>query len=124
MLGFVDKVLNDPRTHGLRFVYLRWIEQPPRSTEEIKLIVPTPLSALRDLVEGRISVNTPSGEQLSFILNHDEYIAAVMSHPVTKAFIANITTQATARASYSPFGPGALRPAAPYAPISTPSSTW
>ncbi len=124
LLGFVDNLLNDPRTHCLRTVYLRWVEQQPRPTDEIKLIVPVPLSVLRDLVTGRASVNMASGEQLSFILNHAEYIDVVMSHPHTQTFIANLKTQAaaTARASYSPFGPGALQQAAPVS--FPPSSSW
>ena len=122
LLGIVDHVLNDPRTHGMRFVHLRWIEQQPRSSDEIKLIVPVPLSELRRLVEGQITVDTASGEQLGFILNHAQYIAVVMSHPATEAFITKIKEQARAQTPsqyYQGAGFGY-----PTSPTPNPSSCW
>jgi hypothetical protein len=51
----MDDVFSDPRYHGVRHIFLRWLDQEaPRGTEELKNIVAAPLSILPAFCRGEI----------------------------------------------------------------------
>ncbi len=90
--GCMDYPLQDPRTHGVRFFFLRWVVQRPRATDELKRIIGVPVfSKLSDFCAGRLPVASKDGRaQLVPELNHGEFVRLVMSMPVTRDFMAYI----------------------------------
>jgi ADP-ribose pyrophosphatase YjhB (NUDIX family) len=98
-LGFVDNVFNDPRTHGIRNIYLRHVEMEPSATDELKTVIAAPVSMLHDLCTGKQTYQTDKGLSLGFILNHESMVEFVMNHPDVKQFVARI--QETAAPSYA-----------------------
>lgn len=91
-LCVIDDPFNDPRTHGMRTVFLRWVEIAPRSSEELKSVISVPLSMMSDLCDRKIAWTSPKGEKLNLILNHGEMIKAVLHHPATQEFLARVKT--------------------------------
>src|SRR6185295_48583 len=87
-LGYMDHVFSDPRCHGVRFVYLRWVEQEPKSSAELQNVVAAPLSVLSALCSGEQKWRAPDGREFGLILNHDLFLRVVMLHPMTAAFLA------------------------------------
>lgn len=90
MVCGIDDLFNDPRKHCLRFVYLRWVEVDPATTEEIKSLVAIPVSQLNDFCADEIKYTNPKGETLPIVLNHDDMIRTVMALPDTHDFLAKI----------------------------------
>ena len=95
-LGYMDEVFSDPRCHGLRFVYLRWVEQEPRASAELKNIIAAPLRILRDLADGTTAWTSPEGQKFGMILNHGQFLRLLVSHPQVVNFIANLKIHANA----------------------------
>lgn len=92
-LGMMDDVFSDPRCHGLRAgIYLRWIDQAPRSTEELKSVIAIPVDQLHRLYNNTDKWKFPDGKEFGFILNHDKLIRMIMKHPDTMDFLALIKT--------------------------------
>ena len=70
LVAVMDDAFNDPRTHGIRIVYLRWVEIEPKSryilnredgrltslSEELKSIISVPVSKLSALADRTIQV--------------------------------------------------------------------
>jgi ADP-ribose pyrophosphatase YjhB (NUDIX family) len=90
MLGVIDDIENDPRMHGIRFIYLRWVETEPKKSDELKSIVSVPISLLNNLAERRVAWPNKEGKPLGMVLNHDKMIKLVMAHPDTQKFLTNI----------------------------------
>lgn len=86
-LGFMDDVFSDPRAHYLRCIFLRWIDQPPRPSEELRTIINVPLPQLAAICQRKIFWTAPDGVQLGLELNHDTLIRLIMVHPATLKFI-------------------------------------
>jgi hypothetical protein len=91
-LGFMDDCISEPRAHYLRCIFLRWIEQSPRPSEELKTVIPVPLSKLPDLCSGKIAYKDAQGQELRLELGHDRLLHLVMAHPETQGFLANLVT--------------------------------
>jgi 8-oxo-dGTP pyrophosphatase MutT (NUDIX family) len=92
-LGFIDDPLQEPRAHYERFVYLRWVEQEPKPSSELKKILMVPLSIVPSLCDRRIGWTDPTdGAQLGLVLGHDKLLRLIMSHPDTQSFLANVAT--------------------------------
>lgn len=91
--GMMDDVFGDPRCHGLRAgIYLRWIEQPPSTSAELKNIVAIPVSQLHLLTERKSKWRFADGKELELGLGHDKLIKLVLAHPDTQAFLTLIRT--------------------------------
>ena len=101
-LMVVDDPLGDPRVHGLRFIFLRWIEQTPRASKELPNILSVPTSTLLDFCNGRITWPSPEGKELSIILGHHELIPMILECQRTKEFISYIKTQANGKRTCMP----------------------
>jgi len=101
-LGLIDFCLQDPRTHGLRYIYLRWLDEQPKATAELSHIVSIPVSKLKLLCEGKITWRRPgspdSEPEYGLILGHDLLINLLMSHPVVQEFLSGMV-------AYQPAGP-------------------
>jgi ADP-ribose pyrophosphatase YjhB (NUDIX family) len=91
-LGYIDDVFNDPRFHCLRSIYLRWVEQAPKTSEEIKSVIPLPVSQLHILYKRQHPWVLPSGEELTLGIGHDTMLERIMIHPDTSDFLAAIAT--------------------------------
>lgn len=100
-LGDIDNFENDPRCHGVRHIFLRWIEISPSATDELKSVISIPLSMLNDLCTGAVTYTNAQGQKLSLVLNHDFMIPVVMAHPVVQEFIQKIKTTSNSPVSGS-----------------------
>ena len=96
-LGYMDDVFSDPRCHGVRFAYLRWVEQEPRASEELKNIIAAPISLLRDLANREKQWTSPEGKKFGLILNHDQFLRLIITHPQVTDFLASIKVAAEQR---------------------------
>ena len=97
LVGSVDDVFNDPRKHGLRYVFLRHVDCDPQATEELKAVLAVPMSDVHRLLDGTaVRVN---GEELRLVLNHDRFLEKVLRLPDVQAFISNVTLKCTDRSS-------------------------
>jgi ADP-ribose pyrophosphatase YjhB (NUDIX family) len=92
--GMMDDVFGDPRCHGLRAaIYLRWVEQAPVASEELKSIVAVPVSQMHHLYNNRVKWRFPDGKELSMAgLGHDRVARYVLTHPETQEFLTLIRT--------------------------------
>jgi ADP-ribose pyrophosphatase YjhB (NUDIX family) len=105
-LGYMDDVFADGRYHGVRHIYLRWLEQDTvRGTSELSTIVATPLSMLPALCRGEIPW-TPEGttKELGLILGHDRLLRLVFTLPATQEFIEFVKNTADAAAMQPQLG--------------------
>jgi ADP-ribose pyrophosphatase YjhB (NUDIX family) len=93
-LGYVDDVFSDPRCHGVRFVFLRWVDQAPRPSSELTSVLSIPVSQMQKLCDREIFWNAPDGKKLGLILNHDTYSKLILAHPQTLDFISGIKVKA------------------------------
>ena len=91
-LGFMDDPLAEPRAHYLRCIYLRWIEQAPKTSAELKKALAVPVSRVKDLCARKTVWKDANGNEFGLELNHDLLIGLILSHPDTNAFLANIST--------------------------------
>jgi len=91
-LGLLDDFLSEPRAHYVRFAFLRWIEQPPKTSDELKTVIALPVSQLKGLCDRSETWKNARGEEFSLELNHDKLIKLILAHPETQAFLANIAT--------------------------------
>lgn len=89
-LGFMDDVFSDPRAHYLRCIFLRWIDQPPKPSEELKSVLNVPINALLPLLNRQAKWITANQEELFLELNHDVLITLILRMPATQKFIANM----------------------------------
>jgi 8-oxo-dGTP pyrophosphatase MutT (NUDIX family) len=89
-LGYIDYVFNDPRYHGVRHVFLRWVDQEPTATSELSNIVSVPVSQMHYLYNREIPWTLPDGTKLGLILNHDIYVKLILHMQPVLDFIANI----------------------------------
>lgn len=93
-LMIIDDPLSDPRVHGLRVIYLRWIEQTPRPTDELREGVAATLSDLKALCDRSVQyTSAKDGKELGLILNHDHMLKLVFETPRTNDFLAYIRSQ-------------------------------
>ncbi len=106
-LGFMDDVFSDPRCHGLRFIYLRWVEQPPRPSDELTNVLSIPVSQMPKLWDREIQWTSPDGKEMGLILNHDNYAKVILNHPQVTEFLTGIKVQADS-AQPQGFGAGRL----------------
>jgi ADP-ribose pyrophosphatase YjhB (NUDIX family) len=90
-LGWMEDPFNDPRMEGLRYVFLRHVEQNPRPTEELPNVLSVPVTSLGDLCSGRVQWRSPDGKEMGMVLNHDKYIDVIMSHSDTQEFLLHLT---------------------------------
>lgn len=91
-LGFMDDLFSDPRAHYLRCIFLRWIDQPPKPSEELKTVINVPLPQLAAICARKLSWTAPDGVSLGLELNHDTLIRLIMALPATQKFIENMKT--------------------------------
>lgn len=105
-LGAFDDVLREPRAHGVSHVFLRWVEQAPRPSEELKDILSVPVSQLATLCDPdmRVPWIAPDGKELFLGLGHDKLIAAVLTLPTTQGFLAAVRTAYDPPEPAAPFG--------------------
>lgn len=89
-VAVISDPLNDPTRDGLRFVYLRFVKQQVRTSDELKDVFTVPVSKLKDLCDGSISIKSADDVSLSFIRNHDQFVKKVMSLSETESFLAVI----------------------------------
>jgi ADP-ribose pyrophosphatase YjhB (NUDIX family) len=86
-LGSVDFALGDPRLHCYRGgIFLRWIEQQPKATAELKKIVAIPISQIRMLTSGQHKWKF-ADKEVGLELGHDWLIDTILTMPTTQAFI-------------------------------------
>lgn len=90
--GLMDDVFGDPRCHGIRYITLRWVEQMPKASEELKDIVAIPVSQLSVLYGGTSNWRFPDGKECGLILGHDKLIRYVIEHPDVIEFLSLIAT--------------------------------
>ena len=93
-LGIVDDVFGDPRCHGLRVPFLRWVEQAPRPSEELTNVLSIPVSQMQRLCDREIFWTSPDNKRMGLILNHDLYAKLILSHPQTLEFVTGIKVKA------------------------------
>ena len=103
-LGYMDHVFSDPRCHGLRFIFLRWVDQQPHPSTELSSVLSIPVSQMHKLCDREIFWNSPDGKRLGLILGHDEYAKLVLSHPDTIDFISGLKVKADQTTPQSGFG--------------------
>jgi ADP-ribose pyrophosphatase YjhB (NUDIX family) len=89
-LGVFDDPLAEPRAHYYRDIYLRWIEQEPRPSAELKTVITLPVDQVEALCNKQTCLHLSSDRKLTLGLGHDKLIALVMSHPDTKDFLKKI----------------------------------
>jgi 8-oxo-dGTP pyrophosphatase MutT (NUDIX family) len=87
-LGLMDDVFSDPRCHGVRYIYLRWVEQTPKATDELKNIVAVPLSDLHYLANKK--PYPVKDKEYALILNHHTLLKCIMSMDVTQNFLKKV----------------------------------
>lgn len=91
--GMMDDVFSDPRCHGIRAgIFLRWVEQTPSPTDELKDILAIPVSQLGMLYNNVAKWKFADGKEFGFILGHDKLVRMVMKHPQTLDFLALVKT--------------------------------
>jgi ADP-ribose pyrophosphatase YjhB (NUDIX family) len=91
--GLMDDVFGDPRCDGMRaMMYLRWIEQNPKPTEELKNIIAVPVSQLGKLARNEVKWRFSDGKEMGLILGHDKVLRLLMRHPTVNDFLALIRT--------------------------------
>jgi ADP-ribose pyrophosphatase YjhB (NUDIX family) len=88
-VGLVDDVFNDPRTHGIRFVYLRYVTGfSPQATDELKKLVAIPLPMVKQICEQKSQISVYEGKPpLGIILNHDKFLLRLFKLPDVQEFI-------------------------------------
>lgn len=96
-LACIDDVFADPRAHYVRTIYLRWIDQPPKPSDELKTVINVPISALEPLLNRTHQWVTNTGAHLSLELNHDKLIALILRLPATIEFINNMKSYFAAK---------------------------
>jgi hypothetical protein len=81
------------RSHYFRLIYLRWVEQEPRASAELKTIVTLPISQIVPLCKKQFSIPDPTqpGKSYNLILKHDRLLRLIMEHPETMDFLTNVS---------------------------------
>jgi len=92
--GWMDYCLQDPRRHGVRFITLRWIEEAPKPSDELKNVIGIPLSFLPKLIARKdfyFPKGWPAGKPgLGLILGHDLLLELLLAHKDFQAFLSSI----------------------------------
>lgn len=99
--GCMDDMLNDSRCHGIRHIFLRWVDQAPRPSSELSNVLSVPVSQMSKLYNREINWRSPDGKLLGMILNHDLYARLILEHPQTIDFISSIKQKAAGQHSRS-----------------------
>lgn len=93
-LGVMDDVFSDPRKHILRYVFVRWVEEDPRPSEELKNVIAVPLEYVGPFCERKISwparQSDGTTKNLGLILNHDKLLTLVFALEGFQTFIAEM----------------------------------
>jgi hypothetical protein len=79
----------------VRFITLRWVEEAPKPSDELKNIVGVPLSRLPALIAKKdhwVPPGSPAGTLgLGLILGHEVLLDVLLAHKDVRAFLSSIT---------------------------------
>ena len=90
--GTEENFLRDGRKALITHIYLRWIEDKPSSSDELRSVYGIPLSRLETLCSRELPFTAADGTELYLELGHDKLIAQVMHTQSAADFTTRIVT--------------------------------
>jgi len=92
-VAIFDDFLRDQRNQYLSTVFLHWINQPPKPSEEHKVVMVITLEDIYvEIQRGGLILDLKSKQAYGFLHGHDSMIKNILGLQTTQAFIGEIMT--------------------------------